>query len=98
MDTIIVAVYVDGRKAYWDDNGFHGDTELVKDAINAAWHGLTVDVLGLFPVDADRDTPLGALAALSAHLPGRTLCVLAPRDVTTWLDEAFAGMGEPDVV
>lgn len=89
---MIVAVNVDSRYAYWDSvtQAFAGHPQVVAAANRAANLGLPVPIYGLEFAVADRATPVGALAALSAFRPGRTLLVSEPNDeLDEVLDRCF---------
>lgn len=92
MSTAIITVELDGRVASWDGQDFTGDPDVVREARAASIEQRTVDIFGLFPVEAaaSAEEPVAALAALSALDPGRVFVTHAPVEVTGWLDEAFA--------
>lgn len=95
MGQPVVTVDVDGLHAHWDGTAFTGDGTVVEAARVAVKIGQVVDVFGLFPVQADDTDPVGAVAALSAHRPGRTRVTELPEDVSDWFDDAFAELRLP---
>lgn len=77
-----VAVALDGgRVAAWTDGLFTGDPLIIRDAQIAAEFGWEVRVTRV-PIHAGKDSPLGAVAALCAHDPGRTIVAYCPPEVS----------------
>jgi len=86
----LVSVSVNGRGAAWCDGVFSGDPEVVREAENAALLRAEIPLGHLGMVEADRETPMGATAALHAYSPGRTVIVSAPDGVHDIFDESLA--------
>ncbi|BDZ52617.1 hypothetical protein GCM10025867_48580 (plasmid) [Frondihabitans sucicola] len=91
----LISVSIDGRGAAWCDGIFSGDEEIVEMARNASIFSLEVDVMGI-PIQADSDSTTGALAALYAYSPGRTILIQAPDDIFDILDHQ-ASLDEPEL-
>lgn len=83
-----MSVSINGRGAAWCDGIFAGDKEIVKDAKRAVDISQEVTVMGCNLIAQD-DNPVGAAAALAAHLPGRAIFPECPPEVTAVFD---AGM------
>lgn len=77
-------------KGAWNNGQFFGDKELVDWATMCANAKVTTHVYGM-DVICDRETPMGALAAMACRLPGRTLITEAPEDVLNAVAESFPG-------
>ena len=85
------AVSGDGWVLSYDPETNHlaGSRHAAERALRAARDAEAVPILGLFPVTATWDNPVGALAALVALQPGRAVITEAPPDVVEWLDARF---------
>lgn len=90
----LVAISVDGRGAAWCDGEFSGDQEIVEHARACALFSTEVDVMGI-PIEADADSPTGALAALFAFSPGRSIIAQAPERLFDMLDDQARPYDEP---
>lgn len=87
--TITVANIDTGALVTWNDGVFVGPRNAVETATRVADAHLTVDVgHGIPPVKAAPDTPAGALAAMLATAPGRTI-------LASPLDQPIPGWPEP---
>lgn len=93
---VVAVAYDGGRGAAWCNGVFAGDPEIIAAAERACTFEQTIDVIRV-PILANRDTPIGATAALFAFHPGRTALVECPREVSDLLDEYHSGHAvEPD--
>lgn len=84
MDCYIL-VKTPAGQAGWDDQIFHGPTEVVKRAVEAAKNAEEVEV-GRDVWTAGFDGPAQALAALFSYAPGDTQVQSAPAEVQAMLD------------
>lgn len=91
----LISVSVDGRGAAWCEGVFTGDSEVVEMARNASTFNTDIDVMGI-PIQADFESATGALAALYAYSPGRTILIQAPDDLFDILDHQ-ASLDEPEL-
>ncbi|BDZ52619.1 hypothetical protein GCM10025867_48600 (plasmid) [Frondihabitans sucicola] len=85
----LVSVSVDGRGAAWCDGFWSGDAEIIEDARLAATYRAAVPINGL-KFEAHGEDALGALIALHAHLPGRTIVVESTPEFGALLAERAA--------
>ncbi|HEX9226483.1 MAG TPA: hypothetical protein VF885_07465, partial [Arthrobacter sp.] len=77
---VVSVIDTDGRAAAWCDGITTGNTEIVKNAKEAAERRQDYRLMGAW-VTCDDSTPLGAAAALCQLNPGRTFLVEAPAEV-----------------
>lgn len=87
-----ISVFVDGRRAHWQDGAFHGDPDIVAEAELSVTIGAQFR-LGYADVSADAVTDLGIAAALASFSPGRTRFLELPDEVGDFL---YAGHRDPD--
>jgi hypothetical protein len=87
-DPELVVVSVDGAGASWSPTaGWQGDAELKRRAKIAAAIGEEVAV-GRLVIEASDEDAIGAVAALSASNPDRTVIAALPEDARRILAEA----------
>ncbi|BDZ52621.1 hypothetical protein GCM10025867_48620 (plasmid) [Frondihabitans sucicola] len=82
----LISVSVDGKGAAWCDGEFSGDPEIIEYARRCILFNTEIDVMGI-PMVADNVDMFGALAALYAFSPGRTILIEAPERIRALLDE-----------
>lgn len=92
----VEVAYPGGRTACWSpQDGFSGDPEVVNIAFELSGNGVFIPVPGLYPVQADGTTAIGALAALCAYSPADVTIIHLDDRVVEALD-ADESEGELD--
>lgn len=81
-----MAVSIAGRGAGWCDGHLSGPEEIREEARQAAAEGRTVTLFGC-DIVCDLTTPLGAVGALAAWNPGRTIVGKCPPEVARFFEE-----------